>query len=172
MWGSRLLLAFVIVALALVATGFYRAWNSEGPWKTVSALESLQPESVTYMEDEEVFVVVEGDRVRALSARDPHMNHLDLFCERSGLFEGAHGEKFDRWGVYFAGPAPRNMDQVALRVQDGVVEIDPHEITEGGPRPARAADGSHALEPIGAFCDPGALGGRPGFYVDPRSPAS
>ena len=39
MWGSRLLLAFVIVALAVVATGFYRARNSEGSWKIVSALE-------------------------------------------------------------------------------------------------------------------------------------
>jgi nitrite reductase/ring-hydroxylating ferredoxin subunit len=162
MWGPRLLIGAAIVVVAVIAAGVYRAWIWEGPWRFVATLDSLQPASVTYMEDESTFVVVEGDRVVALSAVDPHLEHKDLFCEQAQLFEGAHGEKFDKWGTYFAGPAPRGLDRVAHRVEGGNVEIDPTAVTEGpGRRDVRA------LEPEGPFCGDGTLGGRPGFFQEP-----
>jgi nitrite reductase/ring-hydroxylating ferredoxin subunit len=164
MWGSRLLLAATVLFVVVIATGVYRAWNSEGPWRTVSTLESLQPESVTYMEDEKTFVVVEGDRVVALSAVDPHLGHLDRFCPDSKLFEGQHGEKFDRWGAYFSGPAPGGMDRVSVRVEDGVVEIDPTDVREGFGR-----GDVRVLEPEGRYCDNFAAA-RPGFFEEGLEP--
>ena len=162
MWGSRLLIGAAIVVIAVIAAGVYRAWFSEGPWKFVATLDSLQPSSVTYMEDESTFVVVESDRVVALSAIDPHLEHKDLFCEQAQLFQGAHGEKFDKWGTYFAGPAPRGLDRVAHRIKDGVVEIDPTDVTEGpGRRDVRAHD------PEGPFCSEETEEGRPGFFQEP-----
>jgi hypothetical protein len=58
----------------------------------------------------------------------------------------AHGAKFDRLGRYVLGPAPRGLDRLATLVLDGVVWVNPNEVTLG---PLR---GSHDVKPAGAFC--------------------
>ena len=64
-----------------------------------------------------------------------------------GWFEDpAHGTKFDRLGNYELGPAPRGLDRLATLVQDGVVWVNPNEVTLGPPR------GSHDIKPTGPFC--------------------
>ena len=149
MWGNKLLVAAIGFVVVVFGPLVVFAWNYEGEWKTAGTLSSLREEGVTYLEEHQTFVVAEGDRLVALSAVDPHLGHIDVYCPESKLIEGAHGEKFDRWGVYLAGPAPRGLDRVAVRVNDEVVEIEPTRITKG---PDRGA--VEPLDPEGTFCSP------------------
>jgi hypothetical protein len=83
----------------------------------------------------------------ALLARSPQMGEPVEYCPSSDWFEDpAHGSKFDRLGRYELGPAPRGLDRMASIVADGVVWVDPTEITLGPPREEKAA------APAGPFC--------------------
>jgi hypothetical protein len=50
------------------------------------------------------------------------------------MFEDpAHGTKFGRLGNNELGPAPRGLDHLATIVQDGIVWVNPKEVTPGPP---------------------------------------
>ncbi len=115
----------------------------------VSDIDSLNEQGVIYVPELKVFVVANHPRPLALSAIDPHLGHRDLYCPTSEMFEGAHGEKFDRLGFYFSGPAPRGLDRVAVHLDGNAVYVDPNERTQGPPR------GAGNPEPAGRFCPEG-----------------
>lgn len=123
----------------------------------VTDLDSLNERGVIYVPDLKVFVVANDPRPLALSATDPHLGHRDLYCPTSEMFEGAHGEKFNRLGFYFSGPAPRGLDRVAVHLDGDAVYVDPNERTQGPPR------GAGNPEPAGRFCPAGAPEAPPGF---------
>ena len=85
----------------------------------------------------------------ALLALSPHLGERVNYCLSSTWFEDpVHGDKFDRLGNYMVGPAPRGLDRLATLVQDGVVWVNPNEITLGPPRGSQVA----FEPPAGPFC--------------------
>jgi len=83
----------------------------------------------------------------ALLARSPHLGERVVYCPSSIWFaHPAHGDKFARLGTYVLRPPPRALDRLATLVQDGVVWVNPYEITLGPPR------GPHDVKPAGPFC--------------------
>ena len=133
-------------------------------WVRVADLGSLRDASIIYRPKLKIFVVAHDRGVLALSAISPHRPDLGervLFCRSSDMFEAPHGEKFDLLGVYFAGPAPRGMDRVAVKVEDGQVFVNPDDTNLG---PARGESNPH--EPTGPFCPEDSQEGPPGFISD------
>jgi Rieske Fe-S protein len=104
-----------------------------------------------FLSELRAYVVADPPRTPiALQARSPHLGEPVVYCQSSMWFEEpAHGAKFDRLGRYVLGPAPRGLDRLATIVQDGVVWVNPNEITLG---PAR---GEHDSRPGGPFCSGG-----------------
>lgn len=72
-----------------------------------------------------VWLTRKGDVVTALSVTCPH---LGCSIARSPVGDGfacpCHDSTFDAEGHRHGGPAPRDMDSLATRVQDGFVEVD------------------------------------------------
>ncbi len=173
-----LVLAVTFLSVA-GGVGALSAWIRQNPaqlapatsdpriWIEVAPQAELQEEGVIYLSDHGVFLVHGPERPVALSALSPHGDELVKFCRSSQMFEApGHGEKFDRFGHYFGGPAPRSMDRVAVRVRDGIVEIAPARVTEGPPR-----HHPRSLQPEGEFCSGGIGQDRetePGF-IEPVS---
>jgi hypothetical protein len=161
---------FFLAALILVVpvAGVARLFLAGGEDDRAGvSLARVRSEGVVYVESEGVFVVWTGDEPLALAAASPHLSHRLLFCRSSGLFEGEHGEKFDRRGIYFGGPAPRGMDRVGIEVLGDRVLIDPDALGRGPGRGALAAE-----EPEGRFCLFGSESAEivespPGFAPDP-----
>ena len=126
------------------------------------SVRALSEADVAYIQDTGVFVVSTDAGPVALSEVSPHLGTRLLFCRSNDSFQGPHGELFDRRGFYVAGPAPRGMDRVGVRVQDDLVEIAPEDLRTGPPRGAGPPS-----DPTGRPCDvPGPLA-RPGFAADP-----
>ena len=71
-----------------------------------------------------------------------------LYCPSTGWFEGQHGEKFDSLGYYQLGPARSGLTQVALRVTDDHVQVDPATMLDTPPRGDGESD-----PPEGPFCN-------------------
>jgi nitrite reductase/ring-hydroxylating ferredoxin subunit len=133
-----------------------------GGWTTVISLDALEGAGVAYVEDLRVFVVSTDGSPVALSAISPHLGHPLVFCRVADVFQGKHGESFDRRGFYSAGPSPRGMDRVAIRVRDDLVQIDPEDVRPGPPRGA-----GPPLDPTGELCEvPGPVD-SPGFAAEP-----
>lgn len=147
-------LAIVVVAVvALVMVND----DDEPDGVRVTDLASLKQQDVVYVPGLKVFVIANDPTPIAVSAIDPHLRHRDLYCRSSQMFEGRHGEKFDRFGFYFGGPAPRGLDRVAVEVHGDDVYVNPDEQMEGPPR------GAGNPEPRGRFCSEDASEGPPGF---------
>ncbi len=120
-----------------------------GGWYAAGSFDELLARRVTYLPEVRVFVVASpGDVLYALSAVSPHQGETLLYCKTSGwFFSPEHGEQFDVSGRYELGPAPNGMDGVALRIVDGVVQVNPSTVTPGLPRTVRADP-----EPSGPYC--------------------
>jgi hypothetical protein len=124
--------------------------GSPGPgWVRVGTLDQVRTKQVLYVAELHAYVVADPRQSPiAFLARSPQMGEPVEFCLSSGWFEDpAHGSKFDRLGRYELGPAPRGLDRMAIVVLDGVVWVDPTEITLGPPRGEKAA-----AAPAGPFC--------------------
>lgn len=133
-------------------------------WTRAATVDEVSSRGVIFLPEHEMFLVSTPAGPFALSAISPHLDHRLFFCRSSGLFEGEHGEKFDRFGSYFAGPAPRSMDRVELRIEGEEVLVNANHIDEGGAR-----DDSIPLNSQGDFCPDGVESPtEPGFAVDPR----
>lgn len=111
----RWLVVLAAIMIAVVA-GWQLAHRTPSPWISPGSLSDLQAAGVWYLEDEQIFVVADGESAIALSAAAPHIEgERVLFCRSSGWFEGQHGEKFDRRGYYMLGPAASGLTRIALR---------------------------------------------------------
>jgi Rieske Fe-S protein len=71
-----------------------------------------------------VWLVRRGERVDAFSAVCPHLG-----CSVNALPDGSfacpcHTSAFDPSGKRRSGPAPRDLDSLATRIEDGVVAVD------------------------------------------------
>ena len=120
-------------------------------WVVAGPVADLRRAGVTYVPTALAFVVTDGDRFEALSARDPHLREIVLFCPSSQWFEEPrYGDRFDRLGYHRVGPAPRGMDRLAFRIKDGTLSVNPQIASPGPPR------GSGPRDPaVGPFCSAG-----------------
>jgi cytochrome b6-f complex iron-sulfur subunit/menaquinol-cytochrome c reductase iron-sulfur subunit len=79
-----------------------------------------------------VWVVREGDKVRAMSATCPHLGcAVDLGEDKKSFGCPCHTSRFALSGAAEAGPSPRGMDALETRVQDGWVEVDFRRFRQG-----------------------------------------
>jgi len=139
----------VSLLLGLAVFRFLVAERSPGAgWVRVGSIQDLRSQGVVSLPEVPAYVVVDPPRSPiALLARSTHLGEMVIYCRSSGWFEDpAHGTMFDRLGNYELGPAPRGLDRLATLVQDGVVWVNPNEVTLG---PAR---GSRDIKPTGPFC--------------------
>jgi hypothetical protein len=135
---SRRALVFIVAALAVSALV---AWVAAGVvremrWVYVTDMDGLRAEGVVYAEDLQVFLVATGDPPTALSALSPHRSDLGervLYCRSNSLFQGDHGERFDRRGILYGGPSSRGLDRVTVRVVGGEIYVDPDDVSPGQP---------------------------------------
>jgi menaquinol-cytochrome c reductase iron-sulfur subunit len=140
-------------ALAIPAARFVTAPSPGGGggkerWVRVGRLEDLpqgEPRRLQVIGDERdaftltrdqllgsVWVVKEGDKVRAMSATCPHLGcAIDLGTDKKSFSCPCHASRFGLSGDTEAGPSPRGMDPLAARVQDGWVEIDFRRFRQG-----------------------------------------
>lgn len=157
-----IVLAGLIAWAGVVAlVGIFRTRD----WTRVSTTRTLRSAGVVYLPEQQVFLVANGSHPVALSAILPHSPSFPervLYCRSSGWFEGVHyGSKFDRFGAYALGPAPRGMDRIAVRVWRGTVYVKPLVVTPGPPRGSpkpQEREGSFcsgAQDPIEDPLDPG-----------------
>ena len=79
-----------------------------------------------------VWVVREGEKVRALSAICPHLGcAIDIGADKKSFACPCHTSRFALDGAAETGPSPRGMDPLATRVQDGWVEVDYRRFRQG-----------------------------------------
>jgi hypothetical protein len=152
----RSLALWLVVGVAVVAslTGlaillFSRSDGLPGAgWVRVGTLDDVRAKRVVYLAELHAYVVADPPQSPiALLARSPQMGEPVEYCPSSDWFEDpAHGSKFDRLGRYELGPAPRGLARMRTVVLDGVVWVNPSEVTLGPPR------GEPAAQPAGPFC--------------------
>ncbi|MDQ3646399.1 MAG: Rieske 2Fe-2S domain-containing protein [Actinomycetota bacterium] len=115
----------------------------------VASMDVLQEREVLFLEDHHVFLVLNEGEPLALSDDPQHLEgeHTE-WCESSQMFETpTHGEKFDRRGNYYGGPAAKGLDRYAVRVDGDAIYLDLDKVIPG---PERGAE--KPLEPEGPFC--------------------
>jgi Rieske Fe-S protein len=150
--GRSLLVTCVVAVSLLLGLAVFRflvaEWSPGAGWVRVGSIQDVRSQGVVSLPEVPAYVVVDPPRSPiALLARSTHLGERVTYCRSSGWFEDpAHGTKFDRLGNYELGPAPRGLDRLATLVQDGVVWVNPNEVTLGPPR------GSHDIKPTGPFC--------------------
>jgi menaquinol-cytochrome c reductase iron-sulfur subunit len=72
-----------------------------------------------------VWLIRNGDEVRALSTTCPHLGcSIALAEDRSGFGCPCHTSAFDPEGRRTGGPAPRDMDPLSTRLEEGFVLVD------------------------------------------------
>ena len=143
------LVAVVTVLVGLAVVRFSISDSSpDAGWVRVGSVEDVRAQGVVFLSELRGYVIAEPARTPiTLLARSPHLGEEIVYCRSSRWFEDpAHGAKFDRLGNYVLGPAPRGLDRMATIVRDGVVWVNPNEITLGPPR------GRHDAKPAGPFC--------------------
>jgi hypothetical protein len=139
----------VVLALGIAAAVFGSLSAKESSWVTVHADKRLD-ERVALDEDLWVYLVQRGDRTIALAYHGPWNHEPVLYCPSSQLFEAPRsGAKFDLYGHYFGGPAPRGMSRYAMRMVGDEVQIQPNELIAG---PTRSVSKRNSRQPVGPFC--------------------
>ena len=117
-----------------------RAYVNRFPDAQLAVAKKRYPEAIHASLDAGVIVLYQ--RCTHLGCRVP-------FCSSSQYFEcPCHTARFDRVGEQRAGPAPRGMDLMAARVEQGRLVIDSGTIVHGMP------EGTNTIhqEPSGPFC--------------------
>jgi cytochrome b6-f complex iron-sulfur subunit/menaquinol-cytochrome c reductase iron-sulfur subunit len=126
---------------------------SEGPkkarWVRVGRLVDLpetgEPRRVQIIDDDRdaftvtknqmlgsVWVIREGATVRAMSATCPHLGcSIDLNSDKKSFGCPCHASRFALTGASEAGPSPRAMDPLTVRIVDGWIEIDFRRFRQG-----------------------------------------
>lgn len=140
-----LLLAVAVFVAAVVAINWAAGAES---WERVARLTDVTAHKPLYYEELELYLARSPDGLLALSARGPYEMEKVEFCLTSRLFHAPRsGSRFDRYGIYYGGPAPRSMTRFSVRVEEGIVYVQPQDPIEG---PARGE--VEALEPEGPLC--------------------
>ena len=93
--------------------------------------------------------VTNGAPFMALYQRCVHLGCRVPWCVSSTRFEcPCHKSRYNRWGEYQEGPAPRGLDRFPLTVVDGRVLVDTRVIVTGPPRTGAALQEG----PTGSSC--------------------
>lgn len=79
-----------------------------------------------------VWLVREGNNVRALSATCPHLGcAIDLAPDKKAFSCPCHSSRFALAGEPIEGPSPRSMDSLETRTADGFVEVSFRKYRQG-----------------------------------------
>ena len=79
--------------------------------------------------------ITNGSPFMALYQRCVHLGCRVPWCGSSKWFEcPCHGSRYNRWGEYQFGPAPRGLDRFKLTVEDGRVIVDTSTVITGPSR--------------------------------------
>jgi hypothetical protein len=160
--SSRWLWILVFVVLWASAAQIDHAIRDHG-WVTAGTLNSVDQRAVIYIASLKVFVVANDSHPVGLSAVSPHVGEPVLFCQDAGYFQDiVGGDRFDRFGTYATGPAPRSLDRVAVKIEGGEVQVNPDLVSKGLARGTR-----RPLSPTGPFCPDAKGSSRPGFMAPP-----
>ncbi|MBI4545138.1 MAG: Rieske (2Fe-2S) protein [Gemmatimonadetes bacterium] len=102
--------------------------TAQDAWVTVRTLRSVW----LYTED--------GEHFTAYNARCPHLGCAYGYDEAAGIFRcPCHNGLFDaRTGAVLAGPPPRPLDTLEVKVEDGVVYVAYQEFQHGVPQKLEA----------------------------------
>lgn len=86
--------------------------------------------SVTYIQDQQVYIVRSPEGFSAISAVCTHLGCITQWkAELDQIACPCHGSKFERNGSLIAGPAPRPLPHLAIRLApDGTLVVDKLEI--------------------------------------------
>jgi cytochrome b6-f complex iron-sulfur subunit len=98
--------------------------------------------------EEEYGEITNGAPFMALYQKCVHLGCRVPWCASSHWFEcPCHGSRYNNWGEYRFGPAPRGLDRFALRIQDGKVMVDTSTVVTGPSRQTailnQAPEGPH-----------------------------
>lgn len=121
---------------------------SRESWKRVAKVDQLRdgaPERVKVVgETRDAFTISRnqtlgsvwlqrsGDSVRAFSAECPHLGcAIDLGGDAKSFSCPCHTSRFGLDGRAESGPSPRGMDELAVRIVDGFVEVDFRRFRQG-----------------------------------------
>jgi len=130
--------AFGIAGLgALVVTYQYLLPNAlfEPSMNFRAGTPDLYPlDSVTYMPDQQVYIVRTGDGFYAVSAICTHLGCNTQWKPEVNLIAcPCHGSKFQRDGTKIEGPAPRSLPHFAITLTpDGELLVDKLEVIKAG----------------------------------------
>jgi cytochrome b6-f complex iron-sulfur subunit len=92
---------------------------------------TLSIDALVFMPEHNLFIVRTDCGLGAFSSR---CTHLGCTVKQSGdgLICPCHGARYDRQGRVYAGPAPRDLPWLAVKVQaGGLVVIEPREVPLG-----------------------------------------
>lgn len=85
--------------------------------------------------------ITNGASVMALYQKCVHLGCRVPWCQTSQWFEcPCHGSRYNRWGEWQGGPAPRGLDRFSLEIVDGRVHVDTGTVITGPSRQARVLD--------------------------------
>ena len=88
--------------------------------------------------------------VMAIYQKCVHLGCRVPWCDSSQWFEcPCHGSRYNRWGEYEFGPAPRCLDRFSVLVQEGNIVVDTTNVVTGPPR----SGGSLEQPPAGPHCN-------------------
>lgn len=113
------------------------AWNPSTPYGDGTAANVYGPDG----EGHPVTSATTG--LMALVLRSTHLRCRVLRCASSGWYEDpCHGSKWNRWGEYAGGPAPRGLDRLESTVGDGqlVLRLSPIGLIPGPSRDTQVLD--------------------------------
>lgn len=88
--------------------------------------------SVTFIQDQQVYIVRVSEGIYAVSAVCTHLGCITQWNTQDNLIEcPCHGSKFQRNGTKVAGPAPRPLPHFAIRLTpDGQLLVDKLDIVK------------------------------------------
>ena len=95
-------------------------------------------------------VMLDGSRgLMALYQKCVHLGCRVPWCQTSQWYEcPCHGSKYNKWGEWMGGPAPRGLDRFPSRVEDGALLVNTGTVITGPARTARVLQ----QEPEGPNC--------------------
>jgi len=151
MAGRALIFAFIALTLVVAVAVVVAISTSSGP-DPIASLEDLREREVLFFDEHHIYLVYNDGDPLALSDDPQHMDgEYAEWCTSSQMFETpTHGEKFDRLGQYYSGPAMRGLDRYPLRLEGDGIFIDLEHPIQG---PERGE--APISEPEGDLCVPG-----------------
>lgn len=122
------------------------AWDPSIPYRDGTAADIYGPDGEGHP------VVSATSGLMALVLRSTHRGCRVTRCPSSGWFEDpCHGSKWNGWGEWTGGPAPRGLDRVSSVVEDGrlYLRLSPLGLVAGPTRDVRVLqappDGPHCV---------------------------